>query len=1144
MKSWKTGALMVLSGMMLISCTESTTKDNEIQIISVEPNAAKVGETVTLNGYMFTKSMLACFGVDNCVSVDCDSPVQAKVEVPYGSGTVDVIVEDNGHTSVLKNGFTYLAGGIDEEEVKPVVTTVAPVSGFAGDEVTLTGSHLEGTTKVCFGLANCVTPKSATASTVVVEVPEGTGTAAVIIYVGDKMYTSGLVFDYLKSNNEQNSIDWCTIVSTSTNFEVTPDQDVTVYAQVYEEGCTPNAQNNCNSFKGEVGYISAEGALDDMSAYTWQTASRNGSFAGSSNNDEYMAKLKLPVGEYRFAYRFSRGGEWLYCDMDGSNNGFRGDNTGTLKVADRTVEWCRIISMDPKQPMKSNVNEDSPTVYAQFFVKDCTNKDNHCPDLKVDIGYGQPYLIEPYDLNKEYTWKPATLNTTPGNIPQNHDEYMGVLNTSVGDLYSVVFRGSMDGGKTWRYCSTADTKVFNIADAASWLVNDPEKPMETNKTIVWCNLKTPSSFKVEPNTSLPMIYGQVYIPDCTNKSEDCPNLVGQVGFGTPTQDITSFNFTDATRNKLANSGNNHEYEWNMPAGLTDGTYNYLYRFSTDNKVTWKYCDLTTGSNDPSEIDRKNLGNAVVGVTWCQLRNGDLGTINVGMKTPVFSHVYLKNCTGKETACNRLKAQVGYGKKTETDTSNFKWVDAEFYADSNTAAPGVNSLNSEYIGYLSPTEPGDYLVTYRYSTDNGQHWIYCDTDTSTNTYNKDMAGRLTVERSADVTWCQVRTANAGTINLGQTSQEIFAHVFVQNCTGKDKLCESLTAEICYGPKDDTNTNNFKCVPATYYPNSTTAGVNNSEYVGRVTPSSVGDFAIAYRFSVDNKQTWTYCDTNESTIVYDNNSATQIKVEESQGPTWCQVRNNTAMGKFTKPSSEVYCHVYVKNCTGKNTNCEGLTAEIGYGSPDETDPSKLNWSAANFFPNSTTASANNSEYVGTVTPPATGEYAVAYRFKYNTSDWVYCDTDEILGYDKEKATRLSYTDYWSKGSDFKCGIDKSFADSASAVVDKEFQGYGQIWIPGCTQNKNKCDKISSAHMHYTQTSGLALDEWTSVAATYNSNYSGDKNNEYLARTTFTKAGDYSYIYSFDLKIPDSDKTERHYCYYDWAGVPASLNVRETE
>ena len=1144
MKGWKTGALMVLSGMMLVSCTESnsTTDTSKLQIISVEPNQAMFGDTVTLNGYMFTKSMLACFGVDNCVSVDSESPLKAKAVVPAGSGTVDVIVEADGNTSVLKNGFTYVVPQ-ETEEKKPVVQSVVPVSGFAGDEVTLSGSHLAETTKVCFGLTNCVTPKSATESSVVVEVPDGTGTAAVIIYVGEQMYTSGLVFDYLKSNNEENSIDWCTMVSNSTNLQVTPDKDVTVYAQVYEEGCTPNAQNNCNSFKGEVGYISADGSLDDVSAYTWKTAVRNSVFDGSANNDEYMATLKLPVGEYRLAYRFSRGGEWLYCDMDGSNNGFRGDNTGTLKVADKTVEWCQIISMDPKQPMESNVNEDSPTVYAQFFVQDCTNKDNHCPNLKVEIGYGQPYLIEPYDLNQEYTWKPATINSTPGNIPQNHDEYMGVLNTSVGDLYSVVFRGSMDGGQTWTYCSTANSKVFDIADAASWQVTDPNKPIETKKSVVWCNIKTPSSFKVEPNASLPMIYGQVYIPDCTNMAEDCPNLVGQVGFGTPNQNIEDYNFTDATRNRIANAGNNHEYEWNLPSGLTDGTYYYLYRFSTDNQTTWKYCDLTVGK-ELEEIDKNNLGKATVGVTWCQLRNNDLGTINVGMKVPVFSHVYLKNCTGKETACNRIKAQVGYGRKTDSDPANFTWVNADFNADSNTAAPGINSVNSEYRGYLSPTEPGEYLVAYRYSTDDGQHWIYCDTDSSTNTYNKDSAGKLTVERSAEVTWCQVRTSDAGTISLGQTSREIFAHVFVQNCTGKDKPCESLSAQICYGPKNDTNTNNFNCVPASYYSDSTTAGVNNSEYVGRVTPAAVGDYAIAYRFSVDNEQTWVYCDTNESSIVYDSNSATQLKVEESEGPTWCQVRNDTAYGIFTRPSSEVYCHVYVKNCTGKNTNCEPLTAEIGYGSPNESDPSKLHWSAASFFPNSTTAAEANSEYVGTVSPEKAGEYAVAYRFKYNNSEWVYCDTDEVLGYDKEKATRLSYTDYWSKGSDFKCGIDKSFANSASAVINTEFLGFGQIWIPGCTQGKNKCDKVQAAHMHYTNSSGLSPEEWTAVSAAYNSDYSGTDNNEYFSRLTFTQAGDYSYIFSFDLKIPDSEQIERHYCYYDWGGVPASLNVRETE
>ena len=148
MKSWKTGALMVLSGMMVVSCVESTTKDKEIQIVSVTPNEAEAGSKVTLDVFLFTESMIACFGDNNCVSVGYESPMRATAVVPYGSGTVDVIVEAEGHKSILKNGFTYIPSHGTGDPTVPVMNQITPVSGFAGEEVILAGANLTGTTKV------------------------------------------------------------------------------------------------------------------------------------------------------------------------------------------------------------------------------------------------------------------------------------------------------------------------------------------------------------------------------------------------------------------------------------------------------------------------------------------------------------------------------------------------------------------------------------------------------------------------------------------------------------------------------------------------------------------------------------------------------------------------------------------------------------------------------------------------------------------------------------------------------------------------------------------------------------------------------------------------------------------------------------
>ena len=1125
--------------MMLASCSEPTSKNEDIQLVSITPNEAKIGATVTLNGYYFSESMLACFGENNCVSVNYESASQVTAKVPEGSGTVDVIVEDGVMKSVLKNGFKYIPGGQPGvASDKPAVNKVDPVSGFAGEDVTLTGENLSKVSKVCFG-TSCVAPASAENNKVVAKVPEGKSVVPVIFYVGDQMYTTGKTFEYLKTSQEPNDIDWCALINT--NVVVAPNEEAVFYGQVYEEGCTPDAANKCANFKAQYGYISADKDISDMSAYTWQDAEHNTQYSGSPNNDEYMGRLKLPAGDYRVAFRFSRNDKWLYCDLDGANptdNGFRSDYTGTLKVADKTVEWCQILGLPENNTIASNINEDSETVYAQFFVSDCTNKSNHCPDLKVQIGYGSPAYADVASINQLYNWKDAAVNPTPGDsVFEKHDEYMAVLNSDRPGTYSVLYRGSMDGGKTWTYCTTDDSVTFDAAKAPKWVVTDPSTIEQPPKTIEWCKLQSPAAIKAEGGSSSPLIYGQVYVPDCTTQPDDCKDLLGQVGYGAPGKDVKDFTYVDATRNAAAqNTGNNHEYQ-GMFTNLPEGDYKYVYRFSVDNKATWKYCDLKGGE----EFSKDDIGDMMVGVTWCQLRNGKLADINLGQASePVYAHVFLNDCTGKDTACDKLKAQVGYGSKDETDASKFKWSDAEFYAESTSAAPGIMSSNSEYVGTITPEATGEFAVAYRFSTDNGKNWTYCDTDESTNIYNKEKAGSIKVEKSAGVTWCQVRNETAGNISLGQTSEAVYSHVYVKNCTSKTKECPGLIAEIGYGTKGETNLNKFTWSEASFYSESTTVANDRSEYVGKVTPGAIGDYDIAYRFSTDSGRNWIYCDTDESTTEYNKDKATSLTVEESAGVTWCQVRNADAgTTRYTLETNPVYSHVYVKNCTSKNKACPGLKAQIGYGNPNETDPSVFIWHDADFYPESTTAEDNNSEYVGKFKAGVRGDFAVAFRFSYNDSDWVYCDTDETLGYDKSKATKLKVVDYWQSGSEFSCGIEKGFADTATGKSTEPFTFKGQVYVKGCTENK-VCDKVANTSFHYgPYGSDMSIDAWSFASATINSKYEGN-NNEYMIPVTLA-SGEYSYVFSVDMKIPDSTEVERHYCYYDWGHTPAKLTIR---
>ena len=67
-------------------------------------------------------------------------------------------------------------------------------------------------------------------------------------------------------------------------------------------------------------------------------------------------------------------------------------------------------------------------------------------------------------------------------------------------------------------------------------------------------------------------------------------------------------------------------------------------------------------------------------------------------------------------------------------------------------------------------------------------------------------------------------------------------------------------------------------------------------------------------------------------------------------------------------------------------------IGPKDSDPTSASGWNWSDAEYNTNfSGAAAASNYEYMATYTSENAGTVAYAFRFKVDSGDWFYCDTD---------------------------------------------------------------------------------------------------------------------------------------------------------
>ncbi|HSJ89118.1 MAG TPA: alpha-amylase family glycosyl hydrolase [Anaerolineales bacterium] len=112
-------------------------------------------------------------------------------------------------------------------------------------------------------------------------------------------------------------------------------------------------------------------------------------------------------------------------------------------------------------------------------------------------------------------------------------------------------------------------------------------------TIGWANLQWPPTMThiISAINRTDTAYGQVWIDGATNQPGATPGLLAQLGFGPQGSNPNgnaAWTWTDATFN--VDSGNNDEFKASMLPDMT-GTFDYLYRYSTDNGATWLYADL-------------------------------------------------------------------------------------------------------------------------------------------------------------------------------------------------------------------------------------------------------------------------------------------------------------------------------------------------------------------------------------------------------------------------------------------------------------------------------------------------------------------------------------------------------------------------
>lgn len=395
---------------------------------------------------------------------------------------------------------------------------------------------------------------------------------------------------------------------------------------------------------------------------------------------------------------------------------------------------------------------------------------------------------------------------------------------------------------------------------------------EPGVTVDWCLLKYPETTSTTPGTPTESIYGQVFVEGCTEtQGSPCGSITGQVGHGPagadPSLDPSLFTWTDAAYNagfapvEGTDEYNNDEFMAQITED-TEGVYKYAYRFSGDGGGAWTYCDLGAGTEDgfsPSMMGELTVEQRTIG--WCILQYpADTGTQPDVASEDIFGRVYVEGCTDGDAYCGGLTAQVGHGPDgvdPSAQPGDFTWTVAA-YNDVH-----VEDDNDEYKAPITESDEGDYRFAYRFSSDAGDSWIYCDLTGSDDGFTADQMGWLHVwGQNIPIDWCNIQWPEETTTNAGTPTESIYGRVYVDGFTGTGSASGQITAELGYGPFGTDPSGN----PGAFTWLATAFNIsvgNDDEYQATITPPDAGTFSYVYRFSTNAGGIWTYCDFGDGT-----------------------------------------------------------------------------------------------------------------------------------------------------------------------------------------------------------------------------------------------------------------------------------------
>ena len=855
------------------------------------------------------------------------------------------------------------------------------------------------------------------------------------------------------------------------------------------------------------------------------------------------------------------------------------------------IDYC--VLQFPKS-LDAAPNSSAGPVYGRVYVPNVTTVAGNESEIQGQVGWG-PLGSVPDSNN--WDWSQAAFNASCSQCGNNY-EFDGSLYTGGAGSYALAFRFSTDQGNSWTNCdATGDTApaTYEPANQGTLTVavadGGSDGGSDAGPSIGYCDLQFPSTLNSPPGVLAGPVYGRVYVAGLTDSSGNPALIEGQVGFGPPGSIPASdggWSWAPAAYNPGCNGcGNNYEYDGTFTAP-GPGSYALAFRFSLDNGGHFIDCDaagdapynpsnggvLTVEISDAGQIGP----DAGPSIGWCDLQFPSVLDGTSGLPAgPVYGRVYVAGVTDSSGSPNLIEGQVGYGPPGSIPASDGGWTWAS--AAYNSSCSGCGN-NYEYDAYLTAPAPGSYALAYRFSLDHGVSFVDCDAlgdfpydpaneGTLTATLPVPDAGPADAGSTVDagptysIGWCDLQFPTTLDGTTGSPAGPVYGRVYVAGLTDSGGDAGEILGEVGFGPLggDPTSVDaGWRWAVSAYNPSCSGCG-NNYEYDGTLTAPSPGNYALAYRFSVDQGASFTDCDSMGD-IPYNPEFSGQFDVAapaadagpdagvdaggdagpdggSDAGPVgtdagpdagvdagppdagpvpitiqYCDLQFPTSLTLEPGASTGlVYAQVYSSGVTSVAGNQADILAQVGYG-PAGSDPAAADagwsWSPAAFNA-SCLSCGNNYEYDGAFAAPGVGSYDMAARFSGDQgATWTNCDAAGDAVYNPANAGTLT-TRWIAVGW---CNVQFPPALSGTAGLDAG-PIYGQVYWAGVTDSAgNPASILAEVGLGPTGSDPTASGSgWTWWPAEYNPSCLDCGNNyEYFGYVVPPASGSYDYVTRF--------------------------------